>query len=119
MIVLDLNLAAGKPVETTEHTLDGVKYKLTATWIGRSESWWLDVLTIDGTVLLRGIPVRVGTKLLAPFVDKRLPGDGLGELVAIDTGGRGIDPGRDDFGTRVKLTYSTAAEVAAAQTGDA
>jgi hypothetical protein len=111
-----VNLGGGtSPIEITEHVFEGVKFKIRRTWIGRSSSWWLDYLTIDGTTLIQGVVVRVGTKLLAPFADKRLPGEGDGEFVAIDTSGRGLDPARDDFGTRVVLTYSTAAEVAAAQ----
>lgn len=108
MVTLGLGLGDGHPIKPTEHVLDGRRYLIKLSWYGRAETWLLDIRSASGTMLLAGIPVRVGQDLLRPHVGDALPGEGLGSLVAIDTSGSGTDPGRNDLGTRVKLVYSEA-----------
>lgn len=108
MTTLGLGLGGGDPIKPTEHILDGRRYLLKLSWYARASTWLLDIRSSTGTMLLAGIPVRVGQDLLRPHVGDDLPGDGHGSLVAIDTSGSGTDPGRNDLGTRVVLVYSEA-----------
>lgn len=104
-VILSLGLGDDAAIKPTEHVLDGRRYLFELTWYGRAEVWMLDVRSSDGTMLLAGIPVRVGQDLLRPYVGDALPGEGHGQLVAVDTSGVGVDPGRYDLGTRVVLVY--------------
>ena len=92
----------------TSHTLDGRTYRLRVRWLPRIATWVLDVADAEGVDLLLGVPIRPGQSLLRPHVGERLPGRGYGQLIAVDTSGKGHDPGRDDLGTRVQLVYCPA-----------
>lgn len=102
---LNLGLGGGDAIKPTEHVLDGRRYLLKLSWYGRAEAWMLDIRSSTGVVLLAGIPIRVGQDLLRPHVGDALPGEGHGKLIVLDTSSSGIDPGRNDLGTRVRLVY--------------
>lgn len=92
--------------------LEGVPYVLHLQWNTRELAWTHGLALDDGTVLWDGAAVRVGHDLWRQHVGATRP---PGALVAVDTTGRDLDPGRDDlWNGRVQLVYLTAAEVAAA-----
>lgn len=74
-------------------------------WNARAASWYLDVADADGVPILSGqrlaVNMRVGAKSAHPFFAKHM-------IVAIDTSGERRDPGLDDLGRRVLLTWTEA-----------
>jgi hypothetical protein len=80
-----------------------VKYLLDFDWNDRDQSWYLSVSTDAEVPLLTGIKIVVGFPLINRFRDERLP---VGDLSAIDTSGKGIDPAFADLGGRVLLTFT-------------
>lgn len=98
--------------------LDGVSYDLEFLWNDRDNSWNMTVydsataVNTDGSrdAIVAGIPVHVGWPLLRQYVVTNKP---AGEIVALDTSGKDLDPGVNELGSRVVLVYLTAAEVAA------
>lgn len=104
------------PIDSTdEHfdlqpTLDEVALLFEFRWNARCEAWYVDGLTADGEVIFAGRKVVIDWPLMMRGFrdsDSRLP---LGELVALDTSGAGLRPGRYDFGSRVKLYYCEAVD---------
>ena len=93
-----------------EIELDGVSVRLEFRWNDREAAWFFDVLELDASPILQGRKVVLGLPLLGRFADARLP---TGDLIAIDTAGTNVEPGIDELGTRVRLCYATAAELAA------
>lgn len=77
-------------------------------WNFRDASWYFNLSQEDGTRLVSGKRIVLGTYLgsrsRAPFFKR-------GVLVAIDTSNQGREAGFDDFGTRVVLRRFTAQEV--------
>lgn len=114
MIWLDLALGS-KAENTVDYVLDGRRFRINARWVGRANSWVLALHDADGNQLIAGVPVRSGVSLLRPHVGSAFPGTvaGRGHLVAVDTSRRGVDPGRNDLGVRVRLAYVPVAEVGA------
>ena len=92
--------------------LDGQWYGVRALWNAPGQAWHLYLTASDGTDLLIGKAIRVGVDMLSQHVGASLP---PGALVAVDTTGRGIDPGRTELGGRVVLVYVTAEELAEAR----
>lgn len=92
--------------------LDGRAVVVELRWNERAASWFLSLAERGGVALLAGRRVVAD----APLVGRLRARDGVppGELVAVDTGGRGEDPDRADLGTRVQLIYIEAADLAEA-----
>lgn len=114
-----LNPTWDKPAGFVRRPLDGKPYRILYAYNTREAYWTIGISLDDGTELLRGIALRVGQGLLRKFakliastkVDEQLP---PGEIVAIDTSGQDLDPGRDDLRNgRVQVVYLTKAECAA------
>ena len=91
-------------------TLDGVDFILTFAYNLRDGFWYLDVLDQDGNVIVPNVKIVVNWDLLQRSTDPRKP---AGALMAYDTTAQELDPGLDDFGTRVQILYLTAEEVRA------
>lgn len=102
-------VTSDQPLYQQNTTLDGRDYILTFAYNARDFSWYLDIADQDAVPISSGIRIVVDWDLLKRCVDARRP---PGILVANDLSGAGIDPGKDDFGTRVELIYFEAAEVA-------
>lgn len=94
--------------------LEEALYTVRIRWNGRAGRWFMDLADEDGAALAGSLPIVIsdGTSLTGHL--KNRPGMPPGEFVAFDTTDSGADPGEDDLGTRVKLLYLTAAELAAA-----
>ncbi|MCP4967372.1 MAG: hypothetical protein GY926_19340 [bacterium] len=90
--------------------LDGSFYRLSFAWNTRFEYWAASVESDSGDAVLLGSVVRADTPMTLAHQQTGMP---LGELVAIDTSGAGLDPGRNDLGERVELLYVTASELSA------
>lgn len=89
--------------------LDGTLYLLRWRWLERPGAWYLDLGLPNGTQLAAGIRVVVDWQLLRHRTDPRLP---PGQLVAIDTSGRGRDiEEQTELGERVLVFYVTEEEV--------
>lgn len=96
--------------------LDGVFYTLRGYWNAEDEPtnggfWSLSIVDLEGNERLSGRAIRTGVNVIEDLGDPELP---PGAIVAVDTSGKHLDPGRDDLGSRVQLVYLTAAEVEAA-----
>ena len=102
--------ADGTPFYSFEVPLDGVRFGLVFRWNARFEYWTFDIKDASGNVLLAGRKVVVDVPLLGRFKNEGLP---AGDLLAVDTTGERQDPGLADFGTRVRMIYLTAEDVAA------
>ena len=89
--------------------LDGTTYTLAMRWNARLGAWFVRVLDATGVVVLMGDQRLVADFPVALYVTGRQP---PGLLTAVDTSGAGLNPGFDDLGSRVILTYTTAAELA-------
>lgn len=85
-----------------EVDLEGRTYTVELRWNARSAAWYLTLRDAAGAILVAGRKVVLGAGLLG-----RSPAPGLppGGIVAIDTSGADLDPGRNDLGTRVALVY--------------
>lgn len=90
------------PFSSQLTTLSGRDYLLTFAWNLRESAWYLDIADQDGVVLAASLKLTVDYPLLKRATDPRLP---AGTLMPLDTSGAGIDPGLDDLGTRVLLSY--------------
>jgi len=76
------------------------KHSLEARYNERSESWTFDVVRdTDQVVLVTGVPLLIGQDMLAPYSLH------IGGLVATDLATTDLDPGPDDLGDRVIVTW--------------
>ena len=87
--------------------LDGVRYRLKVYYSFRQAIWMFDLMTDRGSDLLLGVKIVPEWGLIARFQIKGLP---PGEILAIDTSGNDLPPGREEFGLkrRVRLYYQEA-----------
>jgi hypothetical protein len=102
MAVQEIPITADPPATTMQITLDGVPVQLKTYFNRRRGTWHLSIKNQDGVDIVNGVPLFVGWPILSRFKDTRLP---PGTFMAVDTGKDGVDPGQEDFGTRVKLLY--------------
>lgn len=84
-------------------TLDDVTYLLTMRWNFRAGIYTMDVADASNELLVAGIPLRTGRKLLSHCPAKPLP---QGALFVFDSTGKQSDPGRDSFATTHQLLYA-------------
>lgn len=104
-----LVIEPGAPHQRQQVLLDGREFVVELRWNERAGAWFMAVSDAEG-LILAGRRVVVDFPLLSRFASPRLPD---GELFAIDTSGAGLDPGRDDLGSRVDLVYVEASELPA------
>ena len=102
MAVLEIPVTSDPQSSSMQITLDLVPVILKTYYNSRRGTWHLSIKAQDGTDLVNGAPIFVGWPVLSRFRDTRLP---PGDFLAVDTGNQSLDPGQDDFGTRVKLIY--------------
>jgi hypothetical protein len=88
--------------------LDGREYVIRLRWSMREEVWYLDLLDVDGEPLLLGRPLVANRKLLGQF-RQTVAGLPPGEIFAADPRPTPADPGLDELGDVVSLTYEEAA----------
>lgn len=111
MSVLQIPLETGLSAYTVRVPLDETMFRLTFRWNERALCWFMDVHADSGEAVVTGLRVVVGLTLLRQHrYRQNAP---KGNLVAFDTTNRAIDPGLNDFGTRVVLLYIDAEELEA------
>lgn len=91
-------------------TLDGAEFVLRVRWNSRAQRWVLDLYDAAEAPLALNLVLNVGVGLLGAF--GRRADFPAGELIAYDTSRTGAEAGVDDLGTRVRLYYVEAAELA-------
>ena len=91
--------------------LGATVYRLRFGYNERDDSWYVDILTIDEQPIVEGRRIVVDFPLFDRFTDQRLFD---GDLFAIDTVGKQLEPGRLDLGERVELVFATEDEIFAA-----
>lgn len=84
--------------------IGGVTYTFESKWNETNQSHYLNVMTEIEEPIRMGMRVTLGVPLgrtsTHPFFTD-------GRMVARDLSGQKLEPGRDDFGTRVELRYYT------------
>lgn len=105
---LKIPLRNDLPWYTLSVELDGATYGLELKWNEISEGWFLSLSDSRGVPIVSGLRLVEGWPLAKRYADARLP---AGNLIAIDTTGRHVDPTREDLGTRVQLYYFAAGEL--------
>lgn len=84
--------------------LSGKTYGLELRWNEVAAAWFLSLSDASNVAIVSGLRLVIGWPLAKRYADARLP---PGTFVAIDTTGKGLDPTRNDLGTRVELYYSS------------
>ena len=102
MAVQELPVTSDPQAYQFQITLDGTPYLFKFYFNKRRGTWHMSILTESEEELVMGVPVFVGWPILDRFKDTRLP---PGTFMAIDTTSDFVDPGQEDFGTRVKMLY--------------
>lgn len=110
MARLEVKLSPGVPSYRQRTVLDGVEYILELRWSQRSEKWFLTIRDSAGELLLGSIKLVVNFPLL---VSRRGAIAGLppGELFVVDTRESPADPGLDELGDSIHLTYADLEEI--------
>lgn len=83
--------------------LSGREYRLDLRWSDFEGAWYLALRTAAGVLLVAGVRVVVNLPLLSGR--HGVAGVPAGELVAMDVRPTPADPGLDDLGDIVRLTY--------------
>src|SRR5690606_24668485 len=99
-----------EPFISHRATLDGAEYDLLFEYNFRRECWTLTMRTTDGEVLLATQLVRCDVDLLRRCMSPNKPSGLL--FASSDSEANPGSPTLEDFGTRVKLYYADADEVA-------
>ena len=96
------------PVDTAKrfpihlYDLDGRRFRFEWKFNEREDRWYFDCYDAAGTLIRPGVKVVLNTPLMRIEADVNKP---AGTIVAIDTTGSGVEPGRDDLDDRVILAY--------------
>lgn len=101
---LRIAIAPGTPSSRRRVQLSGRTYVLDLRWSQREERWYLDLRDSAGELLVGSIKVACNWPLLSYY--HHLPGVPAGELQALDPRPSPADPGLDELGGIVALTYS-------------
>lgn len=100
--VLQAPLKTDRPAMRWRGALGDRVFRFRAVWLVRSRDWLVDIATSDGTEIISGHRAAVGTDILAPYNDRRLP---AGQLFFRDTQAQGQDPARYDLQGRCQLVW--------------
>ncbi len=85
--------------------LDGVTYILVMRFNKRADRWIMDIMTGGEEMIVAGVPLLLGTSLLARYADDRLP---QGDLFVANMESDYEECGRDQLGANVLLLYREA-----------
>lgn len=83
-------------------------YSFEVRWNARDPAWYFDLSEIDGTPILRGVKIVLGTYLGRTSTHILFQN---GVFAVIDTSGGYRDPGFDDLGTRVEVRFYPTADI--------
>lgn len=110
-MTIEITTTPGRVASRQRVDLDGVTYSVRLHWLARAATWALDLSADDGTPLATGLALRANTPTTLHL--RHRAGMPRGSFVVVDTSSALGDPTFDDLGSRVRLLYVTAAEVAA------
>ncbi len=103
-VVTVLPFVPSDPNYSFNTTLNGEQYFFDVRWNSRDEAWYFDMSDTQGTPIIKGIKIVLGTFLgrqsAHPFFDDNL-------FAAIDTTLDNLDPSFDDLGKRVLVQHYT------------
>ncbi len=88
--------------------IDERVYRMDFRWNTRIERWTCSIATELREEIVGMLPVFADWAPFSRYRDDRLPS---GELIFIDTSGKGLDPAKADLGNRVSLVYLTAEDL--------
>lgn len=88
--------------------LDGTDYIIDFNWNGRDAAWYINLSTIEGTLLVGSIKLVSNRPLLKRF--KYIDGMPLGEIVAYDGSGTIDQAGYGQLSNGVDLIYIEASD---------
>lgn len=88
--------------------MDGVVFTLLCKFNTRSDIWYFDLLTRDGTAIRRSIKMTTGFPWLRQIATTGRPG---GDLLAIDTTNSDLRTTLDELNNRISMVYEDAATV--------
>lgn len=98
---MDLILSlSNEPAQAFVTELDGIKYLFRVQYNTRQDGWTLDINTENDIPLSLGLPLVLGSDLLA---NNRVI---KGILYVVDYSNTGIDPSLNDWGNRCDLVWS-------------
>jgi hypothetical protein len=89
--------------------LDGTVYVVQVRWNDRAESWFFSLLTSDEEPLISGSAIVLGSVIGIRSLDTRVP---TGTFIVSDLSGENREPGFNDLGSRVVMSYFTEQEIA-------
>jgi hypothetical protein len=81
--------------------LTSVVYLIRLVWNRRDQRWYLDLLSAEGEPIRHGLKVVTNFPLLRQLIQQDRPEGWLLAINALDDN----DPGLEDLGAQVKLTY--------------
>lgn len=96
------------PASRRRVILDGREYVIRLRWSMREEIWYLDLLDVQGSALLVGQAVVSNRGIFGQY-RQAITGLPPGEIYALDPRPLPTDPGLDELGSSVFLTYAEAA----------
>lgn len=102
MALLVMPTRAGIAEHRVRVALNGSVFSFKFMFNRNSELWSMDIDLPDGTPLLRGVRLALGSNLTKQYADSRLP---PGIFFVHDTEGNGAEAGLEDLGERVLLLY--------------
>lgn len=103
MALLAIPVVPSRRSSSRRVKLSGREYRLDLTWSDFEGRFYLALFSAAGVVLVPGVPVVSGQ----PLLDGRHSVSGVpeGELVALDVRRESADPGLEDLGEIIRLTY--------------
>lgn len=101
MATFEIPLSAD--AQTFTVALAGVSYRLTVVWSSAGKVWLLDIATVAGVSLLRGIPLVANENLLAPYGYLEIGG----QLIAQTDNAPNVPPTYENLGTEGHLYFIT------------
>lgn len=114
MAVLVINADPTLPFYTQRTSLDGREYILDIQFNQRENRYYMNLRDETGALIAGGLKLIANFPINRLISDPRAPG---GAIYALDTSGRGQDPGEGDLGRRVLLIYIESDDIQASLEG--
>ena len=107
-MAIEIPILANISTQRFDISLNDIAYSLAVKWNSRSEFWTLDITNEDGLVLLTGLCLKLGSRLLRPFnLD-------IGEIIVIDDTSTGTEASLANISVSTRVIYFTPNEIEAA-----
>lgn len=90
---------------STRVTLDEEQFIIDVLLNSRDNNWYVDVKSDDGTYIVAGVKLLVGTSVIGRSTSSKRP---PGEIFTISTNSSFEPPGKDGLGSSMLVTYISA-----------